>query len=342
MTTEPPVPDDPSDAGIDAMPGDDLAPRRVVVPLEHEGGRLDQVLAALLPDCSRSQLQRLIKSGHVLDRHGEPVARSSEPVAAGDTFDVDAPPPAPSRAEPQPIPLDIVFEDADLIVINKAAGMVVHPAAGHADGTLVNALLHHVEDLDDVGDEARPGIVHRLDRGTSGLMVVAKTERAHAELARQFHDREVTKEYVALVWGVVVAGRRIEEPIGRDPVNRLKMSTRARRSRAATTRVIRAESLPGLTLRPARHRHRAHAPDSRAPCGHRPSHRRGRAVRRRAAARAPASEGRHAARAAVPARGTTGVLPPDRRPPLEFTTSLPDDLQSVLDELHEARERFKV
>ena len=123
--------------------------------------------------------------------------------------------------------------------------MVVHPAAGHASGTLVNALLHHVDDLSGIGGEKRPGIVHRLDKGTSGLMVVAKHDKAHEELARQFAEREVEKEYLALVWGEVMAGRRIDAPIGRDPTNRKKMSsasrTRMRRTRAAVTRIVRAE-----------------------------------------------------------------------------------------------------
>src|SRR5947207_9903451 len=126
--------------------------------------------------------------------------------------------------------------------------MVVHPAAGHAQGTLVNALLHQVKDLSGIGGELRPGIVHRLDRGTSGLMVVAKNDTAHAELARQFQDREVEKEYVALVWGVVQAGKRIDLPIGRDSADRKKMSAKARRARSATTRITKAGQLPGVSL----------------------------------------------------------------------------------------------
>jgi 23S rRNA pseudouridine1911/1915/1917 synthase len=149
---------------------------------------------------------------------------------------------------PEALPLPIVYQDEDLIVVDKPAGMVVHPAAGHATGTLVNALLHHVDDLSGIGGEKRPGIVHRLDRGTSGLMVVAKRDSAHEELSRQFHDREVEKEYFALVWGVVAAGRRIDAPIGRDPANRKKMSARSRRSREAVTRIIRAEQIRVLTL----------------------------------------------------------------------------------------------
>jgi 23S rRNA pseudouridine1911/1915/1917 synthase len=141
-----------------------------------------------------------------------------------------------------------VYEDRDIVVLDKPAGMVVHPGAGHASGTLVNALLHHVKDLSGIGGELRPGIVHRLDRGTSGVMVVAKNDKAHQELSRQFADREVEKEYVALVWGVVQPGRRIEEPIGRDPVQRQKMSTRARRARSATTRVTWARHFQGVSL----------------------------------------------------------------------------------------------
>ena len=149
----------------------------------------------------------------------------------------------------EPLDLPIVYQDRDLIVVDKPAGMVVHPAAGHESGTLVNALLHHVTDLSGIGGEKRPGIVHRLDRGTSGLMVIAKNDAAHQELARQFHDREVEKEYVALVWGVVQAGRRIDDPIGRDPGNRKRMSNRARRSREAVTRVVRVYHVnPALTL----------------------------------------------------------------------------------------------
>jgi 23S rRNA pseudouridine1911/1915/1917 synthase len=133
-------------------------------------------------------------------------------------------------------------------VVNKPAGMVVHPAAGNPDGTLVNALLHHVKDLSGIGGEIRPGIVHRLDKGTSGVMVLAKHDGAHKELSRQFHDREVEKEYVALVWGLVQQRKRIDAAIGRDPKNRQKMSTRASRAREAVTRVTWARDLKGVTL----------------------------------------------------------------------------------------------
>jgi 23S rRNA pseudouridine1911/1915/1917 synthase len=146
------------------------------------------------------------------------------------------------------LPLEVVYQDSDIIVVNKPAGMVVHPGAGHEGGTLVNALLHHVEDLSGIGGERRPGIVHRLDKGTSGVMVVAKNDAAHHELARQFHDREVEKVYVALVWGLVQQRKRIDIPIGRDPVHREKISARARRARSAVTRVTWARHVPGLSL----------------------------------------------------------------------------------------------
>jgi 23S rRNA pseudouridine1911/1915/1917 synthase len=220
--------------------------RDVTVPHEHEGARLDMFLATVLSDRSRSQIQRLIKDGMVTGPI--PALRPSMPVRAGQTFSIELPALTAATASPEDLPLTILYEDSDVVVLDKPAGMVVHPAAGHNSGTLVNALLHHVDDLSGIGGELRPGIVHRLDRGTSGVMVVAKHDAAHQELARQFHDREVEKEYIALVWGLVQAGRRIDSPIGRDPGNRQKMSTRARRARSAVTRVTKAEHLKGASL----------------------------------------------------------------------------------------------
>jgi 23S rRNA pseudouridine1911/1915/1917 synthase len=220
--------------------------RTISVADEHDGLRLDAFLASLLPDRSRSQLQKLIKDGHVTGPGKD--LRPSTPVRTGQTFTIELPEPVAPTAVAEDLPLTVLYEDADVIVLDKPAGMVVHPAAGHERGTLVNALLHHVDDLSGIGGELRPGIVHRLDRGTSGVMVVAKHDAAHQELARQFHDREVEKEYIALVWGVVQAGRRIDESIGRDPSNRQKMSTRARRARSAVTRVTKAEHLKGVSL----------------------------------------------------------------------------------------------
>ena len=222
------------------------AVRTVEVDPEYDGARLDAFLTAILPDQSRSQLQRLIKDGHVTGP-GKSL-RPSTPVRAGQHYGIDIPEPSPAAPEAEALPLRILFEDPDIVVLEKPAGMVVHPAAGHASGTLVNALLHHVTDLSGIGGELRPGIVHRLDRGTSGLMVVAKNDRAHQELSRQFRDREVEKEYIALVWGVVHAGRRIDAPIGRDDKDRQKMSTRARRARSAVTRVTWSRNFRGVSL----------------------------------------------------------------------------------------------
>ena len=307
------------------------------VPNDGEGVRLDVFLTALLPDRSRSQIQRLIKDGDILvNGRG---AKPNQPVHAGQRIAIHAPEPVDSTLTPEPLPLSIVYEDSDIVVVDKPAGMVVHPAAGHADGTLVNALLHHVGDLSGIGGEKRPGIVHRLDRGTSGLMVVAKNDAAHEALARQFRDREVVKEYIALVWGVVQAGRRIDAPIGRDPVDRKKMSARARRSREAVTRIVRADHLnPALTLVQVAihtgrtHQIRVHLSAIGHPIVGDPLYG---GVRRRVPGdvRAVTRLERpflHAARLAIdhPADG--------RR--MEFQSGLPADLQAVLDELTPGRE----
>ena len=220
--------------------------REFTVNVDSEGQRLDRFLVTVLADHSRSQIQKLIADGHV--RVAAREARPNLPVRAGDRIVVELPAAAAASVEAEEVPLEILHQDADIVVVNKPPGMVVHPGAGHASGTLVNALLHHVSDLSGIGGELRPGIVHRLDRGTSGVMVVAKNDAAHQELSRQFHDREVEKEYIALVWGIVQAGRRIDAAIGRDPVHRQKMSARSRRAREAVTRITRAFHLPGLTL----------------------------------------------------------------------------------------------
>ena len=217
------------------------------VPVDYDGQRLDRVLVAMLAEHSRSQLQRLIVDGCVrVD--GAVALKPNTIVRDGARIAVDVPPPQPSQLAAEPLDLDILYQDADIAVLNKPAGMVVHPGAGHASGTLVNALLHHMDDLSGIGGELRPGIVHRLDRGTSGVMVVAKNDAAHQDLARQFHDREIEKEYIALVWGVVQAGRRIDAAIGRDSSNRQKMSARSKHAREAVTRITRAHHLPAVTL----------------------------------------------------------------------------------------------
>jgi 23S rRNA pseudouridine1911/1915/1917 synthase len=228
-----------------------VAPIDFQVPPEFDGQRLDRFLVSVLADQSRSQLQRLITDGHVTVSTASGLnkaAKSNLQLREADRVRVDSPAAQPSEVAGEPLPIEILFQDADVAVVNKPAGMVVHPAAGHESGTLVNALLHHITDLSGIGGELRPGIVHRLDRGTSGIMVVAKNDSAHQELSRQFHDREVEKEYIALVWGVVQAGRRIDAAIGRDPANRQKMSARSKHARNAVTRITRAHHMPALTL----------------------------------------------------------------------------------------------
>jgi 23S rRNA pseudouridine1911/1915/1917 synthase len=211
------------------------------------GVRLDQFLAHHL-GWSRARLQKLLKAGLVQ------VGGSSRPAAyrvrPGDAVSLTVPPPAPSVLTPEPLPLDLVFEDRDLLVVVKPPGLVVHPGAGHRDGTLLNALLAHCPDLQEIGEVSRPGLVHRLDKDTSGLIVVAKTALAHASLVRQFQTHAIGKIYLALVWGRLPEPEgRIDRDIGRHPTARQRMSVQARRGKAAVTlwRVLR--ELPGpLTL----------------------------------------------------------------------------------------------
>jgi 23S rRNA pseudouridine1911/1915/1917 synthase len=309
------------------------------VAAESAGERLDRFLVSVLADHSRSQIQKLIAEGRI--RVGGREVRPNHSVHEGDRIVVALPEPAPTSVQPEAAPLEILHEDADLVVVNKPPGMVVHPGAGHASGTLVNALLHHISDLSGIGGELRPGIVHRLDRGTSGVMVVAKNDAAHQELSRQFHDREVEKEYIALVWGVVQAGRRIDAAIGRDPVNRQKMSARSRRAREAVTRITRAFHLAGLTLcQVAIHTGRTHQIRVHLSAIGHPIV--GDAlyggVHRRVAGDIRAVT--HLQRPFLHAARLAFKHPRDGRS-MEFTTPLPPDLQDVLDALPGWRDREK-
>lgn len=220
--------------------------RTISLVFERGGERLDKALAAALPALSRSQIQRLIKEAYVTVEGR--VVKPSTRLEPGDRVIVRLPPPQPTALVAEAIPLDIVYEDADILVVNKPAGMVVHPAHGHASGTLVNAVLAHCPELEGVGGEQRPGIVHRLDKDTSGLIVIAKNDRAHRELQRQFKAREVIKAYLALVEGRVSPQQGlIEAPIGRDPVHRQRMAV-VRNGRAAVTRYRVLETFPEYTL----------------------------------------------------------------------------------------------
>jgi 23S rRNA pseudouridine1911/1915/1917 synthase len=212
-----------------------------------QGSRLDQFLASRT-EFSRARLARWLKGGQVLVNDGTRPA--SYRVRLGDRVSLTVPPPEPSPLAPEALPLDILYEDQDLILVNKPPGLVVHPAPGHRQGTLLNALLHHCPNLAAVGDLSRPGLVHRLDKDTSGVLVAAKTALAHARLVRQFHDREVEKTYVALVWGRFDRSHgAIDQQIGRHPSVRQKMSAHPRRGKPAVTywQVVR-EFIGPLTL----------------------------------------------------------------------------------------------
>ncbi len=208
---------------------------------------MDATVVSLFPGLSRSQAQRLIREGRVTAGGGE--LKSSHRVKAGEEIMLCLPEPGPSALMPETIPLDVLFEDEHLIVVNKPAGMVVHPGAGVQSGTLVNALLGHCTDLSGIGGVLRPGIVHRLDKGTSGLMVAAKTDQAHVNLARQIASREAVRRYLAVVWGIVRDDEgRIEAPIGRSVHDRKKMTVDARRGRQAATRFQVLERFRFATL----------------------------------------------------------------------------------------------
>jgi len=212
-----------------------------------QGRRLDAVVAARLPDCSRSLAVNLIANLEILVDHQ--AKKPGYRVKCGDKILGRIPDPAQVEYKPEPIPLQILYQDSHIVVLNKQAGMVVHPAPGHSRGTLVNALLYHCPDLEGIGGEIRPGIVHRLDKDTSGTMVVAKNAAALENLAKQFKTRTVQKIYLALVYGELRTDEGlITLPIGRHPVHRKRMSTVSRKGRTAETVWRVRKRLPGITL----------------------------------------------------------------------------------------------
>jgi 23S rRNA pseudouridine1911/1915/1917 synthase len=313
--------------------------RSLTVDAAAAGWRLDRWLARELPDQSRSRLQSLIAAGAVL-LDGRP-ARASSRLRAGQAVAVHLPEPRPAAPRAQDIPLVVVHEDRWLLVIEKPPGLVVHPGAGAPEGTLVNALLHHVRDLSGIGGELRPGIVHRLDKGTSGLMVVAKDDATHRDLVRQFAGRTVEKEYLAVVLGVPSPRRGVvDSPIGRDPVNRKKMSSRGPRARPARSEYEVVELLDGASLVRVRihtgrtHQVRVHLASVGHPVAGDTLYggRRAPGSRRagsREALRALDRPALHAARLAFthPATGER----------LEFRSPLPADLEGVCERLAEGR-----
>ncbi len=208
---------------------------RVTVPQALHGKRLDTALAALLPDYSRSRLQRLVREGHV--RVDGRVPECSDKVQAGASVELDLPETPEVSWKAQPIPLEIIHEDAVLLVINKPPGMVVHPGAGNPEGTLLNAVMHHAPGIAAV---PRAGIVHRLDKDTSGLLVVAKSDAVRLRLVRELQARRIKREYLALVRGVVRAGGSITAPIGRHPLHRTRMSVQPRGKEATSHYRVKA------------------------------------------------------------------------------------------------------
>jgi 23S rRNA pseudouridine1911/1915/1917 synthase len=199
---------------------------------EETGARLDSYLADRLP-LSRSRVAQLIEEGNVLLNGVRP--RKRDRPAPGDRIEVRLPPPEPSPLTPEAIPLDVVYEDTDLLVINKRAAMVVHPAPGHRTGTLVNALLHAVDDLSGIGGVLRPGIVHRLDKDTSGLLIVAKNDEAHRHLAEQLRRRRIRRRYLTVAWGHLSEEKvTVDAPIGRHPTDRKRMAVVEGGRRAVT------------------------------------------------------------------------------------------------------------
>jgi 23S rRNA pseudouridine1911/1915/1917 synthase len=221
----------------DDADAEQAGPLLVVADAAAGGSRLDRFLADALRPISRSRLKTLIEAGQV-SRDGSPLLEPAEPVVAGAAYRVDLPPPLDARPAPQAIALTILYEDADIVVLDKPAGLVVHPAPGNQDGTLVNALLAHCGDsLTGIGGERRPGIVHRLDKDTSGVMVVAKTAEALAALAAAFAARDLDRAYLALCWGLPAPARgEIAGAIGRDPRERKRMAVVARGGKQALTR----------------------------------------------------------------------------------------------------------
>lgn len=220
---------------------------RFQIEKDDDKTRIDTFLANKLDDLSRSYLQKCIDAGMV--KVNGQTTRANYRLRMGDDVCTDIPGAKENTANPEDLPLDILYEDEDIIVINKARGIVVYPAAGNLSGTLVNALLYHTKDLSGGNGEDRPGIIHRLDKDTSGVIIVAKNDKAHREIANQFKSRDVKKTYMALVWGNVKDNKAtINAPIGRHPTKRQEMTVTNKNSKVAVTHFTVAERFSDFTL----------------------------------------------------------------------------------------------
>ncbi len=310
----------------------------LIFPPENEPCRIDLFLSRELEGESRAAVQRYIETGCVLV-DGNAV-RTSLKLKGGEQIEIDIPPPLPAVPLAESIPLDVLYEDSDLIVINKAAGMVVHPGAGNTSGTLVNALLAHCDDLAGIGGELRPGIVHRLDKGTSGVLVAAKHDRAHQALSEQFSVHTVKRIYQALIFGSPQEDTgKIEGIIGRHPTERLRLSGTAKNGKHAITRWKVKErfgrvSLVELRLETGRtHQIRVHLTEAGFPLLGDPLYPDGGRTNN-----IPDTKLRgminHLGRQALHAR-CLGFIHPTSGEYVEFTTEPPEDFQALLTYLRE-------
>lgn len=305
---------------------------RAIVPAQAEGWRLDKALAVALPEFSRERLKSLIVDGRVHTASGSPAGDPSAKVSVGSAFDLSIPPPAPLENEAQDIPLAVVHEDEHLIVVDKPAGLVVHPAAGNLDGTLVNALLHHCEgSLSGIGGVARPGIVHRIDKDTSGLIVAAKTDLAHEGLARQFAEHSIDRRYRAIAAGLPnpLSGT-IDAPLARSTANRKKIAIVADgRGKRAVTHYRLVTPLKGASLIECRletgrtHQVRVHMASIGHPLLGDPVYGRTRPEHRAVLSRLGFT--RQALHAAY-----IGFIHPYSGERLAFESNVPDDMQALL------------
>ncbi|QWV96774.1 RluA family pseudouridine synthase [Geomonas nitrogeniifigens] len=315
-----------------------MEPIELIFPCGADPERLDSFISRSVAELTRSAALRLIETGHATVNGQQ--QKPSIKLKGGETVTVTIPPPAPAQPQPEEIPLEILYEDSDIVVVNKGAGMVVHPGAGNAEGTLVNALLAHCKDLSGIGGELRPGIVHRIDKDTSGTLVVAKSDRAHNGLADQFKVHSIKRIYLALVYGSPKEERgRIESVIGRHPVERKKMSGTARHGKNAITHWRVEARYPGITLVRLKletgrtHQIRVHLSEAGHPLladevyggGSRLSQLKDPVLKQMI--RAMGRQALHAK--------TLGFLHPVTGEYLEFDTELPPDMAGIIDYLEE-------
>lgn len=300
--------------------------------------RLDIFLSQKLPELTRSRIKKLIEDGQT-SLNNKP-AKAGVKIKTGDQIGITIPAPQPIKAEPEKIPLDIVYEDRHIIVINKPHGLAVHPGAGRAKGTLVNALLYHCKDLSGIGGALRPGIVHRIDKDTSGVLVVAKTDKSHQFLSKQFKEHSMKRRYLALVWGMVKNDEgTIDLPIGRHVSERKKMSVRTSRGRRAVTHYKVIKRFDNFTLIEATletgrtHQIRVHLSAIHHPVAGDPVY----GKKNMPSGLSPKLTIllKNLKRQALHAQ-TLGIVHPETKEYMEFTAPLPDDIKDIITALEEA------